>query len=57
LYVDEAAALMPGLAEWHAYRSLPSDAQKPSGLNAGDFARAYRALPHPAGILSKARGE
>jgi hypothetical protein len=56
LYADEAAALMPGVAEWHAYRCLPPDAQEPSGLTAGDFARGYRDIPHPAGILDKKRG-
>jgi hypothetical protein len=56
LYADEAAALMPGVAEWHAYRCLPPDAQEPPGLTAADFATGYRAVPHPAGILDKKRG-
>jgi hypothetical protein len=57
LYPDEAAALMPGSTEWHAYRALPPGEQDPPGLTAGDFAEAYRDIPHPAGILDQSRGE
>ncbi|HEX6367352.1 MAG TPA: hypothetical protein VF006_00385 [Longimicrobium sp.] len=57
LFADEAAAMMPGLAEWHAYRGQPTAEQEPAGLSAGDFANAYRDIPHPAGILEKRRGE
>jgi len=56
LYMDEVAAASPGWAEWHAYRSLPRDEQDPPGLTAADFARTYRDVPHPAGILDKKRG-
>jgi hypothetical protein len=56
LYADEAAALMPGLTEWHTYRGLPREEQEPPGLTAGDFATTYRGAPHPAGILDKKRG-
>lgn len=56
LYADEAAAVMPGLSEWHAYRSLPIEVQKPPGLTSADFASAYRDVPHPAGILDRKRG-
>jgi hypothetical protein len=57
LFADEAAARMPGFAEWHAYRALPPVARRPRGLNAGDFASAYRTIPHPAGILEKKRSD
>lgn len=57
LYADEAWAVMPGLMEWHTYRAVPPEEQDPPGLTAADFARAYRNIPHPAGILSKKRGE
>jgi hypothetical protein len=53
LYPDEAAARMPGLAEWHAYRRLPPEAREPPGLTSADFASGYRNVPHPAGILDK----
>ena len=56
LYADEAAALMPGLAEWHAYRGLPCEAREPASLTSVDFAAAYRDIPHPAGMLDKRRG-
>lgn len=55
LYADEAAALLPGLSEWHAYRGLPPQAREPPGLTSGNFASAYRDVPHPAGILDKKR--
>ena len=57
LYADEAAALMPGLREWHAYRGPPRDAQEPPGLTSADFALAHRDVPHPAGILDRKRGD
>jgi hypothetical protein len=55
LYADEAAAVMPGLAEWHTYRGLPREVQEPAGLASADFAAAYRDVPHPAGILDRKR--
>lgn len=57
LYRDEVAASSPGWTEWHAYRAVPVDAQDPPGLTSADFVRAYRDLPHPAGILDRERGE
>lgn len=57
LYADEAAALMPGLTEWYAYRGLRSEAQEPPGLTSADFASAYRDVSHPAGILDTKRLE
>lgn len=57
LYADEAAALMPGWMEWHEYRAIPPEEQDPPGLMPADFARAYRDIAHPGGILNKKRGE
>ncbi|HEY0018823.1 MAG TPA: hypothetical protein VGC13_21160 [Longimicrobium sp.] len=57
LHGDEVAASSPGWTEWYAYRALPADAQDPPGLTSADFARAYRDIPHPAGILDRKRGE
>lgn len=57
LYSDEAAAKMPGMYDYYAYRRLPPEEQVPPGLNAGDFANAFRDIPHPAGVLAQTRAE
>ena len=57
LYRDEAWAAMPGLMEWYEYRAIPAEEQDPPGLTSADFARAFRDIPHPGGILNRKRGE
>ncbi|HEU0301231.1 MAG TPA: hypothetical protein VFR37_17335 [Longimicrobium sp.] len=54
---DEAAARMPGLYDYYAYRRLPPEEQVPPGLNSGDFANAFRDIPHPGGVLEQTRAE
>ena len=56
LYPDEAAATMPGLYDYYAYGALLPEERIPPGLTAGDFAKAYRDVPHPGGILEETRG-
>lgn len=57
LYSDEAAAKMPGLYDDYAYRALPPEEQVPPGLSSGDFADAFRDIPHPAGVLEQTRAQ
>jgi hypothetical protein len=57
LYADEAEVFMPGFTAYHTYRGLAPEQQDPPGLNSGDFAEAFRGIPHPGGILSIKRGE